>query len=624
MTELEPGPAFEALLLYLRTTRGFDFTSYKRTTLCRRVAKRMAEVQVRSFEDYMDFLEVHTDEFAQLFDTVLINVTSFFRDPEAWATVASEIIPVITGEGPSKDAVRIWSAGCASGEEAYTLAMLVAEAVGEEEFRRRVKIYATDLDEGALSLARQGAYSAKATEVIAPELRDKYFDRVDKGYVFRSDLRRSVIFGRHDLTVDAPISRLDLLVCRNTLMYLNAEAQLGVLERLNFALGPNGFLFLGRAEMLLSHPGLFRPVDVKARIFERAVTEPKGHLPTGPAGVAGTNGIRQLREFAFDATPLALILLNLDGTVVAVNDHARAMFGVHSHDIGRPLQDLELSYRPVELRSRIEQAYTERRMIQMHSIERLFPNGKAQYLDVVVQPLPVNGEGNPVGVLIGYTDVTAYNVLQVELKRSSQELETAYEELQSANEELETSNEELQATVEELETTNEELQSANEELETMNEELQATNEELETMNEELRSRGSDLDKTNSFLVSILASDPAAVIAVDHELRVQSWNSAAVELWGLRPNEVVGRALMDLDFGMMPAEGLLGIIHACRDRHSVHEELLLEATNRRGRHLQIRVIASPLVIEESTGVILSMHEVQEGEEVPKAEGAEAAK
>jgi two-component system, chemotaxis family, CheB/CheR fusion protein len=616
VTELEPGPQFEALLQYLRQTRGFDFTSYKRTTLCRRVAKRMAEVQVRSFDEYIDFLEVHTDEFAQLFDTVLINVTSFFRDPEVWAAVAADVIPRIAEEKSSDEAIRVWSAGCASGEEAYSLAMLFAEALGDDEFRGRVKIYATDLDEGALATARQGAYPSRTTEAMAPELRDKYFEAAGTRFLFRQDLRRSVIFGRHDLTIDAPISRLDLLVCRNTLMYLNAEAQHAVLERLNFALNPDGFLLLGRAEMLLSHPGLFQPVDMKARLFHKVggvePKTPKAKTDSdAPATVPATpaTGNRHLRELAFDATPVALILLNLDGTVIAVNDHARATFGVHSRDVGRPVQDLELSFRPVELRSRIEQAYAERRLIQLRSVERLFANGPPQYFDVAIQPLPANGEANPVGVLIGYTDVTANNALQVDLKRSSQELETAYEELQSANEELETSNEELQATVEELETTNEELQSANEELETMNEELQATNEELETTNEELRSRGSEMDKTNSFLVSVMASEPAAVIALDHELRVQSWNGAAVELWGLRSEEVAGNALFDLDFGLMPAEGLLRMISACRDQRSPREELLLEATNRRGRHLKIRVIAAPLLVEDgSTGVILLMQEV----------------
>jgi two-component system CheB/CheR fusion protein len=609
MTVLEPGPSFEALLQYLRQTRGFDFTSYKRTTLCRRVAKRMGEVQVESFDQYIDYLEVHTDEFAQLFNTVLINVTSFFRDPEAWAVIASDIIPAIVAQRAPDAPIRVWSAGCASGEEAYTLAMLFAEALGEEEFHRRVKIYATDIDEDALSGARQGVYSQRGVEPVSAELQARYFEQYDGRFVFRSDLRRSIIYGRHDLTTDAPISRLDLLVCRNTLMYLNAEAQRGILERFHFALGSDGFLFVGRAEMLLSHPGLFLPVDMKARVFHKsAVAEGRPYLlPDASGGVAG-NGPRQLRDSAFEAAPVALILVSRDGMVMAVNDQARVMFGIRASEVGRPLQDLELSFRPLELRSRIEQAYAERRQIQLRSIERSFPDGDAQYLDVIVQPLPVNSDASPIGVLVGYIDVSRYHALQVELKRSSEELETAYEELQSANEELETSNEELQATVEELETTNEELQSANEELETMNEELQATNEELETMNEELRARGGELDKTNSFLESLLASEPAAVVALDHGLRVINWNESAVELWGLRAPEVAGRSFLDLDFGLLPAEALTAAIGACLSGRSSREELLLEATNRRGRHLDVRVICSPLTIDDGPrGVIVRMQD-----------------
>ncbi len=611
MSDLQPGPAFEALLQYLRQIRGFDFSIYKRTTLCRRVAKRMGEVHVGTFEEYGDYLEVHTDEFAHLFDTVLINVTSFFRDPEAWDVIARKTIPAILEAKPDGQAIRAWSAGCASGEEAYTLGILFAEALGEVEFRERVKIYATDIDEGALSVARQGSYPQRATESLTPEVRDKYFEQVDSRFVFRPDLRRSIIYGRHDLTVDAPISRLDLLVCRNTLMYLNAEAQRGVLDRFNFALGAEGALFLGRAEMMLSHPGLFQPVDMKARIFRRigdGEAPPPHPASVAERGVVPTNGLRQLREFAFDASPVALVMLNMNGVVVSVNDQARAMFGIRSHEVGRPLQDLELSFRPVELRSRIEQAYAERRPIHLRSIERLFPDGAAQYLDVIIQPLPAGSDGGPVGALIGYLDVTRYHTLQADLKRSSEELETAYEELRSANEELETSNEELQATVEELETTNEELQSANEELETMNEELQATNEELETMNEELRVRSGELDKTNAFLESILASEPAAVVAVDHDLRVINWSTSAVELWGLRADEVKGKSFFDLDFGLLPAEGLLATIYDCRDGRSEGEELLLEATNRRGRHLQVRVACTPLALDAAQpGVIVRMEE-----------------
>ena len=228
---MEDQGQFENLLHYLRQNRGFDFTGYKRPSLMRRVTTRAQLLHLDSFADYMDYLEVHPEEFPQLFNTILINVTSFFRDPPAWEYLAREILPGIVREKQSEEPVRVWSAGCASGEEAYTIAILLAETMGVEAFRRRVKIYATDVDEDALNTARQGTYSAKDMQSIEEPLRGKYFEPVNGRYMFRADLRRSVIFGRHDLTQDAPISRLDLLICRNTIMYFNSEVQARILSR---------------------------------------------------------------------------------------------------------------------------------------------------------------------------------------------------------------------------------------------------------------------------------------------------------------------------------------------------------------------------------------------------------
>ncbi|TVP56511.1 MAG: protein-glutamate O-methyltransferase CheR, partial [Nodularia sp. (in: Bacteria)] len=222
MTSAENNPEFEHLLTYLRQSRGFDFTGYKRSTLMRRVRKRMQYLSIESFEDYLDYLEVYQDEFHQLFNTILINVTAFFRDISAWEYLAEQVLPHLVSRKNDSDQIRIWSAGCASGEEAYTLAILMAEILGAEEFRQRVKIYATDVDEEALNQARQAVYSEKDLQLVPPELKEKYFEITGNNYIFRQDLRRSVIFGRHDLLQDAPISRLDLLVCRNTLMYFNS------------------------------------------------------------------------------------------------------------------------------------------------------------------------------------------------------------------------------------------------------------------------------------------------------------------------------------------------------------------------------------------------------------------
>ena len=247
----DKSPDFAALLEYLRRTRGFDFSGYKLSSLMRRVRKRMGEVGIASYSAYQDYLEVHPDEFGPLFNTVLINVTSFFRDPEAWKFLAERVIPRLLEEKPA-GAIRVWSAGCASGQEAYTIAMLLAEALGEEGFRQRVKIYATDADEEALTQARAASYDDRQVAEVPPELLAKYFETVHERHVFRADLRRCLIFGRHDLVQDAAISRIDLLLCRNTLMYFNVETQAKILARLHFALTPSGYLFLGKAETLLS------------------------------------------------------------------------------------------------------------------------------------------------------------------------------------------------------------------------------------------------------------------------------------------------------------------------------------------------------------------------------------
>ncbi|HEY7605181.1 MAG TPA: protein-glutamate O-methyltransferase CheR, partial [Actinomycetes bacterium] len=267
MAEAEGTQDLEVLLDYLRRSRGFDFTGYKRASLSRRIDKRMQVVGVDSYLSYLDHLEVDPDEFTQLFNTILINVTGFFRDPPAWELVRGEILPQLLASKPASEPIRIWSAGCASGEEAYSLAMMTAEALGADMVRERVKIYATDVDEEALNQARQARYTARQVEGVPPELLTRYFEGNGGGYVVSKELRRSVIFGRHDLIQDAPISRIDLLVCRNTLMYLNSETQAHLLARFSFALREGGYLALGKAEMLLAHTDLFSPVDLKRRVF---------------------------------------------------------------------------------------------------------------------------------------------------------------------------------------------------------------------------------------------------------------------------------------------------------------------------------------------------------------------
>jgi two-component system, chemotaxis family, CheB/CheR fusion protein len=608
--------ALESLLQFLQQQRGFDFTGYKRPSLARRIERRMQMISVRSLEDYRDYLEVHPEEFALLFNTILINVTAFFRDPHAWEYLEANVVPQILARKGPGEALRIWSAGCASGEEAYSLAMVFADALGEAAFRDQVKVYATDVDEESLGQARLGSYGEKELEPVPAERRKRYFEPLNGRYVFRNDLRRAVIFGRHDLVQDAPISRLDLLVCRNAMMYFNAETQARILGRFHFALNAdgqgNGILFLGRAEMLLTHGSLFTPLDLKCRIFAK-VPPPARPLAAAAAEAVLNGGSNmadnaRLREQALEDAVVARVVLDSSNALAFANARARVLFTLHPKDIGRPLQDLEISYRPVELRSLIEQAFAERRAVTMTSVERRFPGGDTQYLDLIVTPLYEDGQ-KPLGTSVSFIDVTRYAKMHDELQRAREAVQTTTEELHSSNEELETTNEELQSSNEELETTNEELQSTNEELETMNEELQSTNEELQTVNEELRTRSEELNHVNAFLESVLRSMRAGAVVVNANLDVLMWNHRAEDMWGLRSDEVQGKGLLNLDIGL-PVGELRTIIRACLSGEVDQQEIVVDAVNRRGKKIKCRVTCAPLVTaaKKREGVILTMEEV----------------
>ncbi|HZD65115.1 MAG TPA: CheR family methyltransferase, partial [Acidimicrobiales bacterium] len=566
-----------------------------RASLTRRVNRRMQDAGASDYATYRELLEAQPDEFIALFNTILINVTEFLRDPEAWRHLTLRVLPHLIASKGEEDAIRVWSAGCASGEEAYTLAVLLCDAVGEERFKERVKIYGTDADNEALTEARHARYASRAVrEAFTDEQVERYWTAEDDSLIFRSDLRRSVIFGRHDLVRDPPISRVDLLVCRNTLMYFNLEIQRKILADFHFALNEGGYLFLGKSEALVTRTPLFRPEDVHHHVFVKAGNShgarPPIQVPPGLAREARPKASPTLTEVAFDAIPLAQLVVDPDGALVMANRHARSLFGLGLNHIGRPFRDLQVSYRPAELRSAIEAVMAERRPQNLSEVELELPGGGSEYLDIQLVPLLTDHEIS--GVSLTFAQVGRYKVLREELEQSQRELETAYEELQSTVEELETTNEELQSTNEELETTNEELHSTNEELETMNEELQSTNEELETINTALRERTIELDELSSFLQAILSSLRSGVVVLGQDMNVRVWNRQAEDLWGLRASEVQGQHFLSLDIGL-PVNELREPIRACLAGLSSGERSELGAVNRRGREITCQVAVLPL-------------------------------
>jgi two-component system CheB/CheR fusion protein len=599
----------EALLDYLRERRNFDFRGYKRASLSRRIFKRMLAIGVDDYQQYIEVLEANPGEFAELFNTILINVTSLRRDPDAWEALSAHVLPAIIEAKGRDNPIRIWSAGCASGEEAYSLAVLFADALGEDRFRRLVKIYATDADSDALADARRGRYrQADLVKAFGEDRANRFFESEGDYGVFRGDLRRALIFGRHDLVQDPPISHIDLISCRNTLMYFTSDIQAKILTSFHFALNPGGYLFLGKSEALATRSHMFHVLDLRQHILQKdgkptdiallASSSPSGGRPATITRGAGSGPA----EGAFEHGPVAQVVLDATGVIAAANRAARRLLSIGSAELGRHLREAEFSFRPADLRGPVERVLRERRLVTVYDVAWRGTGGDEDTatLDVLVAPL--EGAG---GVLITFLDVTRYQHLREELERSQRELETAYEELQSTVEELETTNEELQSTNEELETTNEELHSTNEELETMNEELQSTNEELETINNELRERSAEVGQLNLFLQSILGSLRSGVVVLGPEMDVRAWNRQAEELWGLRADEVLGHHFLNLDIGF-PVDKLRTAIRNCVAGRSEREQVVQPAVNRRGRPITCTVTLSCLIGEATNrGVILIM-------------------
>ncbi len=626
----------EELLRFLRDARGFDFTGYKRASISRRVHRRVRELGFENLAAYRDLLESDVDEFTALFNTLLINLTGFFRDPTAWRYLEREVVPEILSRRGDDQLIRLWSAGCATGEEAYTLAMILANHLGPQEMARRVKIYATDIDLDALTRARTAIYSEKSLHDVPEEIRDAYFepDLRGRGWVVTPVLRRTVVFGRLDLTRDPPISRVDLVTCRNTLMYLTAETQAFVIPRLQYSLREDGFLFLGRAEMVLrGGGGRFAPVSLRHRIFvalphQQSIGSAAREAAPGHPFEIGALEAPQVRdEMAQSATDpgeslVAELLVDPDGHLMGANDLARQLFGIGTGNTGRePSERIGLVLQSLDLDSHVARAFIERMSHRVGLTRYEPPSGHP--LDLEVWVLPLFDENEKVlGAAVTFADVGSTLQLRESFRHVHEELETAYEELQSTNEELVTSNEELQSSYEELETGNEELQSSNEELETTNEELRSSNEELETTNLELKTASDAVQRLNETLVDanlelrrfsslhrqVMDHFPSAVVVLNSHLLVEEWNEAATALWGLEEDAVAGEPFFGLDFGL-PLGTLQEPVRACRSAGAVASNVEVEATDHTGRRFTCRVQVMPISGREpETAAMLIMDRV----------------
>ncbi|GGO90878.1 CheR family methyltransferase [Stakelama pacifica] len=546
----------------LRNVTGHDFHGYKRGTFVRRVQRRMQVLQIDRLTDYIERLRGEPQEVQNLFQDLLIGVTQFFRDPEEFEALEREIPALFEGKGPN-DQLRVWVLGCATGEEAYSIAILLREHMATIDRPPDVQIFATDLDARALGLARAGRYSEAIRDQVRPDRLKRWFIPEGATYCVKKELREMCIFSPHSIVKDAPFSRLDILSCRNLLIYLNSEMQNRVLPIFHFALKPGGILFLGSAENVTRHARLFAPVDRKSRLFRRAETanriipdfpltsrskaaDPSETARHNPTGRLSSSISRQAEAMAERYAP-AYLVVDAHGDVL----HFSGRTGRYIEPSpGAPTLNLNsLVHRDLRLDvgSALTRAIAQGRRVEMPRMV-IRQDDQSYGVTIVVEPI---GDEKVRSFVVLFQDLGIVpqdggwgggggdsdehvSALEAELRLTRERLQATIEEQESTNEELKSSNEEYQSI-------NEELQSANEELETSKEELQSVNEELQTVNGELANRVSELGRTNSDLKNLLESTQIATVFLDSDLCIRNFTPAATDVLHLLENDV-GRPL----------------------------------------------------------------------------------
>jgi two-component system CheB/CheR fusion protein len=582
----------QEILHYIKATRRFEPELYSIEKFQAALLSRLESLRMNAHV-YLDELQVRPSEVDLLLLST-VQKTSLPKDETLWSTLRSVVVPYLTS---SPAPVRVWCVGSRSGIDAYALAVLLAEGIGLAEFCDKVKIFATDEDDGELNANRSGVYDAADLGGLEPDLLVRYFSvQPDGRYAFRSDLRKQIIFGKHRFLDDAPISRMDLVVYRYQLAFQDLEHQQRSLNKMLFSVNTGGFLLVGNGEGIPAGYG-FQQMDSCPALYRKTL---RNRMQFNDSNASRANSpAAMLEETVLDVCGPAQIVVDSYGTVALANLKARTTFGITSADLGKAVQELEISYRPLELRSHLEKCSKEGEVIKVPNVPKLSPEGVTHF-EVVFRPLLDNGR--VLGTSIQFLDVSIKHELASQVVVLNEQLQAANEELQSAHEELVTTNEELQSTNEELETTNEELQSTNEELETMNEELRSTNNELEVTNSAQRELATDLERNNTFLSCIVDSIDASIIVLNTSYCVLVWNKKAEDTWGVRSEEVIGQNFFGLDIGF-PVERLKSPLRNMNAGSDEELRLEVEAINRRGKKVMCKVSANPLSPSSPSGFLV---------------------
>lgn len=566
----------EKVVLILRAQTGHDFSLYKKSTIYRRIERRMGLHQLPRIVDYVRYLRENPHEAGLLFKELLIGVTSFFRDPGAWLQLRDDVIPELLATHPNGGVLRAWVPACSTGEEAYSLAIAFREALeaAKPAVRYSLQIFATDLDQDAIDKARTGAYPANIAADVSDERLQRYFVQEERGYKLGKDIREMVIFAPQNLVMDPPFTKLDLLCCRNLLIYLDADLQKKLLPLFHYSLSPGGFLMLGSSETIGAATDLFSPLPGKNRLYRRrdnAVRATPVEFPVSPGKVTQDPiAPPQLPSAPLASSPAslqaateALLLRRYSPAAVLTTDKGDLVYV--SGKTGKYLEpatgkaNLNLFAMAREglagaLAGAFARAVRDKATVVLQNVA-LEGNGAPQHVNVTLQPLnePAVLRGM---VLVVFADVAApaagrrrgkaatEGVDAARLTELAQRLQQAHEELQTTREEMQTSQEELKSANEELQSTNEELQSTNEELTTSKEEMQSMNEELQTVNHELTAKVDELSLASDDMKNLLNSTDIATLFLDDQLKVRRFTNQTTSIIKLIPGDA-GRPVTDL-------------------------------------------------------------------------------